>query len=193
LAANYCVKFTNMSRIGKQPINLPAGVSAELKVGFIAIKGPKGALEIKLHPHVTVVQEGADLKVTVLNPEETNDRALWGLFGSLIQNMVEGVTKGFEKKLEMSGIGFKAEVKGKNLVLNIGFSHQVNFAVPAGVEITMEKDVIVVKGIDKGLVGETAARIRALKKPEPYQGKGIKYAGEIIRRKAGKAATKAAS
>ncbi|KKS12872.1 MAG: 50S ribosomal protein L6 [Candidatus Magasanikbacteria bacterium GW2011_GWA2_41_55] len=193
MAANYCVKFTNMSRIGKQPINLPAGVSAELKVGFIAIKGPKGALEIKLHPHVTVVQEGADLKVTVLNPEETNDRALWGLFGSLIQNMVEGVTKGFEKKLEMSGIGFKAEVKGKNLVLNIGFSHQVNFAVPAGVEITMEKDVIVVKGIDKGLVGETAARIRALKKPEPYQGKGIKYAGEIIRRKAGKAATKAAS
>lgn len=187
------MKFTNMSRIGKQPINLPTGVSAELKVGSVAIKGPKGALEIKLHPHVTVVQDGADLKVTVLNPEETNDRALWGLFGSLIQNMVEGVTKGFEKKLEMSGIGFKAEVKGKILILHIGYSHQVDFAVPAGVEITMEKDVIAVKGIDKGLVGETAARIRALKKPEPYQGKGIKYVGEIVRRKAGKAATKAAA
>ena len=182
-----------MSRIGKQPINLPTGVSAELKDGFVAIKGPKGALEIKLHPHVKVDQEGADLKVAVFDPEETNDRALWGLFGSLIQNMVEGVTKGFEKKLEMSGIGFKAEVKGKNLVLHIGYSHPVDFVVPVGVEITMEKDVIVIKGIDKGLVGETAARIRALKKPEPYQGKGIRYVGEIVRRKAGKAATKAAA
>ncbi|MEK9183271.1 MAG: 50S ribosomal protein L6 [Patescibacteria group bacterium] len=182
-----------MSRIGKQPINLPTGVSAELKENAVSIKGPKGALEIKLHPHVKVTQEGADLKVAVLDPEETNDRALWGLFGSLLQNMVEGVTKGFEKRLEMSGIGFKSEVKGKNLVLHIGYSHPVNFAVPVGVEISMDKDIIVVKGIDKGLVGETAARIRALKKPEPYQGKGIKYVGEIIRRKAGKAATKAAA
>lgn len=182
-----------MSRIGKQPITLPAGVSAELKDGAVSVKGPKGSLEIKLHPHVKVTQEGADLKVAVLNPEETNDRALWGLFGSLIQNMVEGVIKGFEKRLEMSGIGFKSEMKGKNLVLHIGYSHPVNFAVPVGVEITMDKDVIVVKGIDKGLVGETAAQIRALKKPEPYQGKGIKYVGEIIRRKAGKAATKAAA
>lgn len=187
------MKFINMSRIGKQPINLPAGVSAELKEGAVAIKGPKGVLEIKLHPHITVKQEGADLKVAVLNPEEKKDRALWGLFGSLIQNMVEGVTKGFEKRLEMSGIGFKSELKGKNLVLHIGYSHSVDFAVPAGVEVAMEKDVIIIKGIDKSLVGETAARIRALKKPEPYQGKGIKYAGEIIRRKAGKAAVKAAA
>lgn len=182
-----------MSRIGKQPITLPIGVSAELKDDIVSVKGPKGSLEIKLHPHVKVTQEGADLKVAVLNPDETGDRALWGLFGSLIQNMVEGVTKGFEKRLEMSGIGFKAEMKGKNLVLYIGYSHPVNFAVPAGVEISMDKDVIVVKGIDKGLVGETAARIRALKKPEPYQGKGIKYVGEIVRRKAGKTATKAAA
>lgn len=182
-----------MSRIGKQPINLSAGVSVELKEGAVAIKGPKGVLEIKLHPHVTVVQEGANLKLTVLDPEEKKDRALWGLFGSLIQNMVEGVTKGFEKRLEMSGIGFKSEIRGKNLVLHIGYSHSVDFAVPAGVEVAMEKDVIVIRGIDKGLVGETAARIRALKKPEPYQGKGIKYVGEIVRRKAGKAAVKAAA
>lgn len=182
-----------MSRIGKQLINLSAGVEAEINAGEVAIKGPKGRLTLKTHPAVTVVQEGPTLKVFVNNPEEKKERSLWGLFASLLKNMVIGVTQGYEKKLEMSGIGFKAEIKEKNLVLNIGFSHPVNFSIPEGLEITVEKEFITVKGIDKQLVGETAAQIRALKKPEPYQGKGIKYVGEVIRRKAGKTAVKAAA
>ena len=179
-----------MSRIGKQLINLPAGVEATIKPSEVVIKGPKGQLMVKTHPAVTVVQEDSVLKVSVKNPEEKKERSLWGLFASLLKNMVIGVTAGYEKKLEMSGIGFKAEVKGKNLILNIGYSHAVDFPIPEGLEITVEKEFINVKGIDKQLVGEIAAQIRALKKPEPYQGKGIKYVGEIIRRKAGKAAVK---
>ncbi len=179
-----------MSRIGKQLINLPAGVEAAIKPNEVVIKGPKGQLTVKTHPAVTVVQDDSVLKVSVNNPEEKKERSLWGLFASLLKNMVIGVTMGYEKKLEMSGIGFKAEVKGKNLILNIGYSHAVDFPIPEGLEIIVEKEFITVKGIDKQLVGEIAAQIRALKKPEPYQGKGIKYVGEIIRRKAGKAAVK---
>lgn len=179
-----------MSRIGKKPIVLPTGVEANLTREQVAIKGPKGSLSLKLHPHVKVIQEGQELKVTVKEPEEKKDRALWGLFGSLIQNMVEGVITGYEKKLEMSGIGFKAELRGKELVLNIGYSHPVHFPLPPGIEASVDKEIISIKGIDKALVGEIAARIRALKKPEPYKGKGIKYVGEVIRRKAGKTAVK---
>lgn len=182
-----------MSRIGKKAIILPAQVEAAIADGKISIKGPKGSLMQAFHPRVTVSKEGNELKITVKDPELKSDKALWGLFGSLIKNMIEGVTKGFEKKLEMNGIGFKAEVKSKNLILDVGFSHSVNFPIPAGIEISVEKNVITVKGFDKQLVGSVAAQIREIKKPEPYIGKGIKYADEIIRRKAGKAATKSAA
>lgn len=182
-----------MSRIGKQLIVLPAGVEVKIEAGQATVKGPKGSLVQILHPHVKVEQEGRVLKVLVADPEERKDRALWGLFASLLKNMVTGVTQGFEKRLEMTGIGFRSEISGQDLVLSIGFSHPVNFPIPNGVVISVDKEGILIKGMDKALVGETAARIRALKKPEPYQGKGIKYAGEIIRRKAGKAVTKAAA
>lgn len=179
-----------MSRIGKKIISLPANVEATISDNKVAIKGPKGTLEQILHPHINVVKEDNGLKISVKDPDLKSDNALWGLFGSLLKNMVEGVIKGYEKKLEMNGIGFKAEVKGKNLVLDVGFSHPVNFSLPVGIEVTVEKNIITIKGFDKQLVGSVAAQIREIKKPEPYLGKGIKYSDEIIRRKAGKTATK---
>lgn len=182
-----------MSRIGKKPIVLPAGVEAAISGNKLTIKGPKGTLDLKLHPHVQVRPEGSGLQVEVTEPEEKKDRSLWGLFRNLINNMVVGVTVGYEKRLEMSGIGFKAVVKGKDLVLEIGFSHPVIFPIPPGIEINVDKEGMAIKGLDKALVGEVAACLRALKKPEPYKGKGIKYDGEIIRRKAGKAAVKSAA
>ncbi|KKR48469.1 MAG: 50S ribosomal protein L6 [Candidatus Magasanikbacteria bacterium GW2011_GWC2_40_17] len=182
-----------MSRIGKKTIVIPTGVEADVTSGNIKIKGPKGTLEQSLHTRVSIVKEGNELKISVKDENLKSDRALWGLFGSLVRNMILGVTTGFEKKLEMNGIGFKAEVKGKNLVLDVGFSHQVNFAVPQGIEVTVEKNIITIKGFDKQLVGSIAAQIREIKKPEPYLGKGIKYVDEIIRRKAGKAAAKSAA
>lgn len=180
-----------MSRLGKKPIIMPAGVTGSLQDGKLTITGPKGTLTVTVHPRVKVNIEGASLAITVVNPENLQDKALWGLFASLIKNMVTGVTQGFEKKLEMNGIGFKAEVRGQNLVLDVGFSHSVNFPIPTGIEIVMEKNIIKIRGIDKQLVGSVAAKIRSIKPPEPYLGKGIKYADEIIRRKAGKAATAA--
>lgn len=183
-----------MSRIGKKIINLPVGVEAEIKKESLSLKGPKGVLNVEIHPRVSVSrEESGGLRISVSNPEVKKDRALWGLFGSLVKNMIEGVTNGFEKKLEMNGIGFKAEVKGKNLILDVGFSHPVNFVIPAGIEINVEKNVINIRGVDKQAVGNTAAMIRNIRKPEPYKGKGIKYIEEIIRRKAGKAAIKAAA
>ncbi len=181
-----------MSRLGKKPIVMPAGVIGSLQDSQLTIKGPKGSLNVTIHPRVKIGITGSDISINVVNPENLQDKALWGLFASLIKNMVMGVTQGFEKKLEMNGIGFKAEVRGQNLVLEVGFSHPVNFAIPAGIEITMEKNIIKIKGIDKQLVGSVAANIRLIKPPEPYLGKGIKYVEEIIRRKAGKAATAAA-
>lgn len=182
-----------MSRVGKKPIVLPAGVEAAISGNKVTIKGPKGTLDLTLHPHVRVQQVGSELKVEVAEPEEKKDRSLWGLFRNLINNMAVGVAVGYEKRLEMSGIGFKAAVKDKILVLEIGYSHPVHFPIPPSIEIIVDKEGIAIKGIDKALVGETAACLRALKKPEPYKGKGIKYAGEVIRRKAGKAAVKSAS
>jgi len=179
-----------MSRIGKKSIILPAQIEATVTDSKVVIKGPKGTLEQTLHPRVSVVKEGNELKILVKDTELKSDRALWGLFGSLLKNMVEGVVKGYEKKLEMNGIGFKAEVKGKGIVLDVGFSHPVNFSIPQGIDVTVEKNIITIKGFDKQLVGSVAAQIREIKKPEPYLGKGIKYSDEIIRRKAGKAATK---
>lgn len=182
-----------MSRIGKKPIQIPAGVTIDAKNADLVVNGPKGTLTIRLHPHVTITKDGDILSIAVKDPENVDDRALWGLHGSLVRNMIAGVVSGFEKSLEISGVGFKAAVKGKNLEMFLGFSHPVIFLIPEGIIIAVEKDIIKVSGIDKALVGQTAARIRALKKPEPYKGKGIKYKDEIVRRKAGKAAGKAAA
>ncbi|MDP2629883.1 MAG: 50S ribosomal protein L6 [Candidatus Uhrbacteria bacterium] len=175
-----------MSRIGKQPIIISQGVQFTVTGSHVQVKGPKGQLAMDLHPTVMCSVDGAQALVTVKNPEEKNDRALWGLSQRLLANMVHGVTVGFEKKLEVIGIGFKVAVSGNVLTLNLGFSHPVNFPLPDGVSAAVEKNTITLSSIDKQLVGETAARIRSLKKPEPYKGKGIKYSDETIRRKSGK-------
>ncbi len=192
LAVKYYVKYTNMSRIGKQPIKIPSGVDVTITDGVIHVKGPKGELSQRLHPMVTVAQEDGVLTVSVKDPAELAQKALWGLFRKLIANMVVGTTDGFLKKLEINGVGYKAEMKGKMLVLQLGYSHPIEFTVPVGLEISVEKNVITITGADRQVVGQTAAEIRSLRKPEPYKGKGIKYQDEIIRRKAGKTAAKGA-
>ncbi len=179
-----------MSRIGKQPITIPAGVTVTIDGPLLHAKGPKGELSQKIHPQVLVTQQDGVLTISVKDEDDKSQRALWGLFGSLVNNIILGVTEGFSKQLDITGVGFKAAIAGTNLVLNVGFSHQVNFPVPKGIEIKVEGNVITVTGIDKQLVGETAAQIRKVKKVEPYKGKGIKYVGEVVRRKAGKAAAK---
>lgn len=175
-----------MSRIGKQPITIPAGVTVSINDRRVEVKGPKGNLSLELHPRVTLTNAENQLTVSVTDPDLQTDRALWGLTRMLVANMITGVTTGYEKKLEINGVGFKAQVSGKNLVLNLGFSHPIEFPIPEGITMTVEKNVVTISGIDKQLVGETAAVIRRLKKPEPYKGKGIKYIDEVIRRKAGK-------
>lgn len=177
-----------MSRIGKQPIKIPEGVNVDIKDGEIIAKGPKGENRLFLHPSVKAVIEDGKVVVSVKSPEIKQERALWGLFRALIANLIVGVRVGFEKKLELQGIGFKANVQDKNLVLEVGFSHPVNVAVPEGIDIAIDKNIITITGINNDLVGSFAARIRSIKKPEPYLGKGIRYVGEVVRRKAGKAA-----
>lgn len=175
-----------MSRIGKLPIPIPAGVTVTIKAPDVSVKGPKGDLHLRLHHRINVATEEQNLLVTVPSPNNRNDRALWGLGRQLLANAVEGVTKGFTKRLELTGVGFKAALKGTGLEMALGFSHPVTFAAPEGITLAVEKNAIIVTGADKQRVGETAATIRRLKPPEPYKGKGIKYAGEVIRRKAGK-------
>jgi large subunit ribosomal protein L6 len=179
-----------MSRVGKQPIKLPAGTSARLEAGFVVVKGPKGELKEKLNDLVKLEIKQDEVIVSVAREEVKKERALWGLFRSLVNNMVVGVNKPFEKKLEINGVGFKAAVSGNKLTLNVGFSHPVVFVLPEGISAAVNANTITLNGINKYLLGETAARIRRIKKPEPYKGKGIKYADEVIRRKAGKTATK---
>lgn len=179
-----------MSRIGKKPIAIPEGVTASITGNVFSVKGPKGELKRILHPDVGIEIRDKEI-IAVLARKTKKSPALWGLSRSLIANMVEGVAKGFEKKLEFEGIGYRAVMEGETLVLQLGFSHPVRFKSPAGIQLFVEKNVIRVSGIDKELVGETASRIRALKPPEPYKGKGIRYQGEVIRRKAGKKAVAA--
>lgn len=176
-----------MSRIGRQPIPLPDGVTATVEADAVSVKGPKGSLRLPLPAHVTVAQEGSTLHVKVEDPEEKRQRAVWGLARVLLDNVVTGVTKGFEKTLEIQGVGYRAESKGQTLTLSLGFSHPVVFPIPPGIEIAVEKSTLRVKGIDKQLVGEVAAQIRRLRPPEPYKGTGIRYTNEVVRRKAGKA------
>jgi large subunit ribosomal protein L6 len=179
-----------MSRLGKLPIVLPEKVEAKVSNNFVIVKGPKGELRLKIHEAVIVEANDKEIKVSVKNPEVKKEKAFWGLFWNLIKNMVIGVKDGYEKKLEIIGVGYKVSATGNKLNLSLGFSHPVEFALPEGITATTAANVITVSGIDKQLVGETAARIRRLKKPEPYKGKGIKYVGEVIRRKEGKAAGK---
>lgn len=176
-----------MSRIGKQPIDIPSGVSIAISDKHINVKGPKGSLDAVLHAAVSIAQTDSSLGVTVTDPTNKDHRALWGLWQRLVTNMVQGVSKGFEKKLELQGVGYRVAASGKGLTLNLGYSHPIEVALPQGVEAAVEKNTITLKGIDKQLIGQTAARIRALRKPEPYKGKGIRYVGEVVRKKAGKA------
>jgi large subunit ribosomal protein L6 len=181
-----------MSRIGKKPIIIPAGVEVNVSGQTVTVKGPKGTLTRTLHPSVTATLEAADggqvLSVTVRDTEAVGDRAQWGTARANLVNLIRGVTEGFSRSLEVNGVGFRVSVQGKKVVLNIGFSHDVEFLLPEGVGATAEKNVLTVSGADRELVGQTAARLRQLKVPEPYKGKGIKYTDEIVRRKAGKAA-----
>ena len=178
-----------MSRIGRKPITVPAGVTVELQGSHVSVKGPKGTLEMDLMPGIKMEQ--ADAALTLTKAVETPEtQASYGLTRTLVNNMVVGVSQGFERKLEINGVGFRANVQGKAINLTLGFSHPVVFQLPEGIEAKVEKNVITLTGHDKQMVGQAAANLRALKKPEPYKGKGIKYVEERIRRKAGKTATK---
>jgi large subunit ribosomal protein L6 len=174
-----------MSRIGKLPIAVPSGVTITVDPDEITVAGSKGTLKQFTMPGVTVVQEDGQVVVTRVNDEPKN-RAKHGLMRSLINNMVVGVSQGFSKKLELNGVGYRVSLAGNGLKFALGFSHEVNYALPTGVTATVEQNIITITGIDKQQVGQVAAEIRALKKPEPYKGKGIKYVGERIIRKSGK-------
>ncbi|MBI4837494.1 MAG: 50S ribosomal protein L6 [Candidatus Portnoybacteria bacterium] len=174
-----------MSKIGKQPIDIPSGIEVKLVGRTIVVRGPKGELTRDISDGVSV-EIGSNQIVVSPSGKMKNANALWGLARALIFNMVEGVTEGFRKTLEIEGVGYKALLRGNKLVLSLGFSHPVEFETPKGIELKVEKNVISVLGIDKELVGQVAANIRAFKKPEPYKGKGIRYQGEVVRRKAGK-------
>lgn len=182
-----------MSRIGKKIRKLPAGVTLEIKGSDLVVKGPKGTLTQKIHPRITVVNNNGEVSVQVVNGENKRDRALWGTFSSLIENMIDGVTQGFRKQLEINGVGFKANLKGTTLVLDVGYTNAVEVKPLPGINFKVEKNIVTVEGTDKQLVGEMAAMIRRVRKPEPYKGKGIKYVDEVLQRKAGKTAAKAAA
>jgi large subunit ribosomal protein L6 len=179
-----------MSRIGKRPIPVPAGVSVAINGSAVTVKGPKGELSRMLPAEMIVSQEGAELLVKRPSDEERH-KAMHGLTRTLVANMVEGVTKGFQKTLEITGTGYKAEIKPYGALLSLGFSHQIEYKSPEGVKISAPNPTtVVIDGASKELVGQVAAEIRSFRKPEPYKGKGVKYQGEVIRRKAGKAGGK---
>jgi len=177
-----------MSRIGNTPIDLPAGVSVSLSPGRVMVNGPLGELSQQVPQRISIEQRDGELVVT-RPTERGEDRALHGLTRTLVANMVEGVTKGFEKTLEIQGVGYRAGMRGADLELNVGFSHAVVKKAPQGITFEVPQPTqIVVKGIDKQRVGQVAAEVRAVRPPEPYKGKGIRYAGEYVRRKVGKRA-----
>ena len=176
-----------MSRVGKLPIPIPNGVTVEQKNGWIKVKGPKGTLERSIHQKVEVKKEENTLKVVPLE-DSREAGALWGLTRTLVDNMVHGVTEGFTKGLEIIGIGYRVEQNGQTLIFNLGYSHPIEFELPQGITATLDKqNKITLGGIDKELLGQTAAKVRSFRKPEPYKGKGIRYIGEEVRRKVGKA------
>lgn len=183
-----------MSRIGKQPVVIPAGVTVSFKEGVITVVGKLGTLTQPIPAHISVKVEGTNATVSVDNPADESLRKFWGLSRSLLANMVEGVTNGYKKSLQIEGVGYKFEsVTPAKIIMAVGFSHKVEVIVPKGVKVETdpkEKAVIHISGSDKQLVGQFAAHIHSIKKPEPYKGKGIRYVGEVIRRKAGKTAAK---
>jgi large subunit ribosomal protein L6 len=174
-----------MSRIGKLPIDIPSGVTITVDQDWITVAGSKGTLKQFTMPGITVAQEENQILVTRVD-DEAMHRSKHGLMRTLVDNMVVGVSKGFEKKLEINGVGYRVAMAGQGLKMNLGFSHDVNYALPQGISAAVEQNTITISGIDKQQVGQVAAEIRALKKPEPYKGKGIKYVGERIIRKSGK-------
>ena len=175
-----------MSRIGNKAVAIPSGVTANVEGQTVKIKGPKGAMQVVLHDDVTVTMDKATVKLEPRG-ESKRARSMWGTSRTLVANLVAGVTKGFEERLEITGVGFRAAVQGKSLNLQLGFSHDVNFPIPEGITIVAPKPTeIVVTGMDKQKVGQVAAEIRGFRPPEPYKGKGVKYAGEYIFRKEGK-------
>jgi large subunit ribosomal protein L6 len=176
-----------MSRLGKKPISIPESVEVKIEGQKVFVKGPKGELSLEIRPEINIRKKDGEI---LLNIKEMTRRsnAFWGLSRSLVFNMIEGVVKGFEKKLELNGVGYRASMEGEELVLKVGFSHLVKINPPEGVKINVEKNIITVSGINKQLVGLTASKIRRVKPCEPYKGKGIKYVGEIVRRKVGKKA-----
>jgi len=179
-----------MSRIGKKPVAVPKGVTVTLNGNTVSVKGPKGELARTFHPEMTLAMEGEN--VTVSRPsDETRHKALHGLSRTLLSNMVEGVTKGYNKTLEIQGVGYKAETKPFGLQLSLGFSHPVQYKAPAGIKFAVENNTVVkIEGADKEMVGQVAAELRNMRPPEPYKGKGIRYQGEQVRRKAGKTGAK---
>ena len=176
-----------MSRIGKKPITIPKEVNIKMEGKELFVSGPKGKLQIEIRPEIKVEQKDGQVLVSpLLKTKDTS--AYWGLERTLIYNMVEGVTNGFEKKLELRGVGYGAEIKEEDLILKVGFSHLVTIKRVEGLKFSVEKNFITVSGINKELVGQIAAKIRKVRPPEPYKGKGIRYVGEIVRRKTGKKA-----
>jgi len=179
-----------MSRIGKQPVVIPKGVTVQVTPESISAKGPKGTLSIRRHQAIEVSQEGDKLVFTRAS-DDKNTRAAHGLMRALANNLVVGVDKGFERKLEINGVGYRAEVKGSSLVLTLGYSHPIEYPLPDGITAKVDKNVLTLAGADKQVLGAAASKVRSFRPPEPYKGKGIKYVEEAIQRKAGKAAGKA--
>lgn len=175
-----------MSRIGKKPIVIPQGVEVTVSDSVITVKGPKGELSRTHPPFISIQVVDGEAVVMPVDEKSKEARALWGTFASHIANMVIGVTEGYEKKMEVEGVGYRAEVQGNKLVLNVGYSHPVDMEIPQGMEASVEKNTISVKGIDKEKLGLFAAKVRSVRKPEPYKGKGIRYSDETVRRKEGK-------
>ncbi len=180
-----------MSRIGRMPIVIPSGVSLEQSDGVLVVKGAKGTLSQKLVPEVQCVVEGEQCAVRRVS-EEKRAKQMHGLFRQLVNNMIVGVSAGFERRLQLVGVGYRAELKKESVVFNLGYSTSIEYAIPQDIEIQVEgqQDIVVVKGISKELVGKTASEIRSLRKPEPYKGKGIRYSDEVVRRKEGKSGSK---
>ncbi len=176
-----------MSRVGKQPVAIPSGVTVTVNSGEVAVKGSKGELKTKIVPEVTVEVSGSNVIVLPVNKEDKRSRAMWGTTRNQLNNMVEGVSKGFTVRLEIQGVGFRAAADKNYLTLALGFSHEIKYAIPAGIGIICEKPTsVAISGFDKRLVGQVAAEIRNLRKPEPYKGKGVRYEGEYVRQKEGK-------
>jgi len=183
---NFYLKFGNMSRLANKPIEITKGVEIKIDGNSISVKGPRG--ELKRDFKINLIEIKIEGDTLILKPKANDifSNSLWGTYASHLRNMMHGVTEGYEKKLIVEGVGFKSEVKGKNLEMALGFSHPVILEIPEGLTVTAEKNVITITGVDKELVGQFTAKIRAKKKPEPYKGKGIRYEDEVIRRKQGK-------